>query len=94
MHVLNRLRPRLKAGGRITFADIRRAYRDVSPAIVATTVIICAGLASTQTSALPSIAYFGALSIAVFGFAVLADLVMLPALLAVLVRLQLKAARR
>ena len=94
LHVLNRLRPRLKAGGRITFADIRRAYHDVSPAIVATTVIICAGLAATQTSALPGIAYFGALSIAVFVFAVLADLVMLPALLSVLVRLQLKAARR
>ncbi|MGE3647489.1 MAG: RND family transporter [Reyranellaceae bacterium] len=94
LHVLNRLRPRLRAGGRITFADIRRAYRDVSPAIVATTVIICAGLVSTQTSALPSIAYFGALSIAVFGLAVLADLVMLPALLALLVRLQLKVARR
>jgi predicted RND superfamily exporter protein len=94
LHVLNRLRPRLNAGGLITFADIRRAYREVSPAIVATTVILCAGLVSTQTSALPSIAYFGALSIAVFGLAVLADLVMLPALLSVLVRLQLKASRR
>lgn len=94
LHVLNRLRPRLRAGGRITGSDIYRAYAEVSPAIVATTLILCAGLASTQTSTLPSIAYFGALSIVVFGLAVLADLVMLPALLSLLVRLQSKAPPR
>lgn len=85
IHALNRLRPQLRAGT-VALPDIRAAFGEVSPVLAATTVVICFGIASTLASALPTIVFFGALSIAVFVLALAGDLVMLPALLALLAR--------
>lgn len=94
IHALNRLRPHMRPRGAMTLGEIRRAYDEVSPVLAATTIILCFGLASTQASAIPTIAFFGALSIAVFALALLADLAMLPALLACIARDRAKAGPR
>jgi predicted RND superfamily exporter protein len=85
LHALNRLRPKLIAGGRISKEDIYVAFVEVAPVLTATSVILSFGLAATFLSQSPTISYFGALSIFVFMLALLADLIFLPALL-VLVR--------
>lgn len=81
LHALNRLRPKYLAGAAITPDDIRQAFGSVAPVLTATSVILSFGLGATFLSGMPSIAYFGQLSIAVFILALLADLLALPALL-------------
>jgi predicted RND superfamily exporter protein len=81
LHALNRLRPAWIGKKELTIGGIRQAFIEVAPVLSATSVILSLGLCATFFSAIPSIAYFGQLSIAVFFLALLADLVLLPALL-------------
>lgn len=81
LHALNRLRPKYVAKVAVTEADIRQAFGSVAPVLTATSVILSLALAATFLSGMPSIAYFGQLSIAVFLLALTADLLVLPALL-------------
>ena len=80
-HALNRLRlgcgPALPGNP----ATIRRAMHEVAPALAITSAVLSFGLIGTQFAQLPSVAWFGALSIAVFVLALLADLIVLPACL-------------
>ena len=86
LHSLNRLRPRLRSTGRIGIEDIRTAYDEIAPVIVATTLILCFGIGAALLSRIPTVVYFGQLSISVFLLALVADLVMLPALLVLFAR--------
>lgn len=86
VHVLNRLR--LNHGGRI-WADPDgsiASVRQVAPALVITSLVLTCGLAGTQFADLSSVGYFGLLAIAVFFLAVIADLLVLPALLVLIAR--------
>ncbi len=81
VHVLNRLRLHAPTDKPFDPASVRLAMAEVTPALVITTVVLSVGLVSTFFSASPMIGYFGALSIFVFIVAILADLIVLPALL-------------
>lgn len=82
LHALNRLRPTLLTHRQISVDQINDAFSSIAPILFATTLILCAGIASTAASTMPMIVYFGQLSIFVFILALLADLIVLPALLA------------
>lgn len=84
VHVLNRVRldGRLRHGGTVT--ELMASLARVVQPVVLTSLVLTAGMAGTLAAALPSVAYFGQLSIAVFGLALLADLTVLPALLALM----------
>jgi predicted RND superfamily exporter protein len=60
---------------------IRRTMDRLGGAIVATTVILCAGTAIVCTSSLPQVALFGQLFVSTLAFALIGDLFILPALL-------------
>lgn len=81
VHVVNRLR--LTNGGSVWTApsETVAAVREVMPALLVTSAVLCLGLLGTQFAALSSISYFGGLSIAVFILAFLADVIVLPACL-------------
>ncbi|HEY9012084.1 MAG TPA: MMPL family transporter [Devosia sp.] len=61
---------------------VRHTMDRLGGAIVATTIILCAGTAIVATSALPQVALFGQLFVATLAFALVGDLFILPALLA------------
>lgn len=84
LHVLNRLRLNLRGSIWAGRDAIRAAMHQVTPALVITSAVISFGLFGTLFASLPSVAYFGALSIAVFMLALVADLLVLPACLMVL----------
>jgi predicted RND superfamily exporter protein len=79
LHVLNRLR--LNLGGTIWAGRdaVYAAVKSVLPALVITSAVLSFGMMGTFAASLPSLAYFGALSIAVFVLALLADIIVLPA---------------
>ncbi|MEP3278287.1 MAG: MMPL family transporter [Stappiaceae bacterium] len=83
VHLLNRFLTEKKDGSSPDEA-MRRAIEGVSPAIVASTLLLAAGLAVTLASALPTVFQFGILVIATLLFALLADLMLLPAFALVL----------
>ena len=56
--------------------------RHVGPVLIGTTVIILAGLTTTLTSGLPTVTLFGGITAATLGFALISDLLFLPALIA------------
>ena len=87
VHVLNRLRLDGAPGQPIDPALIRSALARVSPALVITSGVLSFGLIGTQVGQLPLIAYFGRLSVAAFVLALIADLLVLPALLITLTRI-------
>lgn len=87
IHVLNRLRLDGGPGQLIGPALIRSALARVSPALVITSGVLSFGLIGTQVGQLPLIAYFGRLSVAAFVLALVADLLVLPALLLTLTRI-------
>jgi len=60
---------------------IRHTLERIGGAIVATTIILCAGMIIVVFSDLPQVALFGMLFVATLGFAVIGDLFILPALL-------------
>jgi len=60
---------------------VHRALERVGPALVATTLILCAGTFIVVFSALPQVALFGTLTILTLALALIGDLFILPALL-------------
>lgn len=83
VHVLNKLRQTAGGGDPFDRLTVRETMRLISPAIVMTTLVLSAGMASTLFSAMPMVSYYGALTVAIFVFALIADLVILPACLVV-----------
>ncbi len=78
VHLLNRFLIEKNEG--CSPADaMKRAIEGVSPAIVASTLLLATGLAVTLASALPTVFQFGILVIATLLFALFADLMLLPA---------------
>jgi predicted RND superfamily exporter protein len=61
---------------------IKHTLDRIGGAIVATTIILCAGVVIVTFSELPQVALFGTLFVSTLGFAVIGDLFILPALLA------------
>ena len=78
VHMINRIRA--EAGCELTEDAVRRALRGIGPTLILTSAVLIGGLSSTLFSSLPALVAFGALSISVFVLALLADLVLLPAL--------------
>ena len=80
IHVLNRLRlaGRDPAHARDPLAS---AMRQVTPALVATTVILAGGLSGTFGATLPTVVAFGMFTIFVLLVALVSDLLVLPAML-------------
>jgi uncharacterized membrane protein YdfJ with MMPL/SSD domain len=58
------------------------AAREVGPVLIATTLIIVAGMAMTLTSGLTTVMLFGALVVTALLMAMIGDLVFLPAIMA------------
>ena len=87
IHVLNRMRLDAGPGQAVDRELIMGSLRRVSPALVITSAVLSFGLLGTQFGQLPMIAYFGRLSIAAFVLALIADLLVLPAVLIVMQRL-------
>jgi uncharacterized protein len=94
VHVLNRIR--LNNGKRIRLraALIDRSMREVAPALTISSAVMTLGMTGTLFAALPSVAYFGMLSIAVFVLALVADMLVLPACLSVLASWQARGRGR
>lgn len=88
IHVFNRLRPALLAGRLLTRDDLRDAFTTIAPVLLATTIILVGGLASALLSAIPTIVLFAQISMAVLAVALVADLLLLPALLSLVVKWQ------
>jgi len=61
--------------------SVERTLNRVGPALVATTLILCAGNAVVIFSALPQVALFGTLTVLTLLFALLGDLFILPSIL-------------
>lgn len=78
LHFLNRFR---LARAQNPAERVDEALRHAAPPIVATTVILLAGMLVTLGSALPGIALYGGLIALAVAFALLADLFLLPALI-------------
>ncbi|MEO0382729.1 MAG: MMPL family transporter [Pseudomonadota bacterium] len=83
IHVLNRMRLTAPIDKPFDFDAIRQAFTEISPALVTTTLVLSFGLLGTQFANIPTIKYFGSLTIAVFALALLSVLVALPALMMV-----------
>jgi len=82
IHVFNRLR--LAGSGPqagLATPIINDAMGQVSPILIATTLILSSGLIATQVSQMPMIRFFGVLSIVTFFLALICDLFLLPAIL-------------
>jgi hypothetical protein len=86
LHVLNRVRPRLLAGKPLTLGDLRAAFTEITPVLLATTVILVGGIGSALLSAIPTINLFALISMGVLVAAFVADVVLLPATLSLLLR--------
>jgi hypothetical protein len=86
LHVLNRIRPRLLAGKPLTLSDLRAAFTEITPVLLATTVILVGGIGSALLSAIPTINLFALISMGVLVAAFVADVVLLPATLSLLLR--------
>lgn len=82
IHFINRLMREAK-GTSPNAKDVANAIRGVGPVLIATTLILCSGMILTMTSTLPMIVLFGQLTMLVLATALLADLVLLPALVLV-----------
>lgn len=80
IHFLTRFRNERSAGHDVRTA-IRRTFVTVGTALVMTTVVLISGFASVMTSQLPTHFLFATMACTTIGFALLADLFILPALL-------------
>ncbi len=78
VHVLNRLRLTAPRDRPFDPQSVRQVFSDLAPVLVTTTVVLAFGMLGSQFSAVPTIAYFGVLCIAVFALALIAVLVVLP----------------
>lgn len=79
IHVLNRLKFDAPIEQGYDKALVEKAFQDVSPVLVTTTAVLGFGTLGSQWSSTPAIAYFGALTIAIFILALFAVLTVLPA---------------
>lgn len=87
IHVLNRLAiQQSESAAQSSFDTIISAMSHVGPALIATTAVLCVGILSTYLSSVPTIWYWGQLCIAVFILALIADIIVLPAIMAALLR--------
>lgn len=85
IHVLNQLRLARQSGARLSKDVIDEVFRTVSPVLVITTAVLAIGMLGTQLASIPTISYFGSLVIIIFAIALLAVLIVLPALLSTLI---------
>jgi predicted RND superfamily exporter protein len=81
VHVLNRLRLTAPRERPFDPQSVRQVFSDLAPVLVTTTVVLAFGMLGSQFSAVPTIAYFGILCIVVFALALIAVLVVLPAVM-------------
>jgi hypothetical protein len=82
IHFLSRYRQELAIDGEVHGA-IRRAFVGAGPALIVTSVILCAGFGTMLLSDLPGHRTFAGMAVTTIAAAVFGDLLMLPALLAV-----------
>ena len=82
IHVLNRFELE-KQRSNTTSVAVDRTLRLIGTVLILTTVVLLAGLSVTQLSAVPPTRQFGFICISTLIFALLADLVILPALVLV-----------
>lgn len=87
IHVLNRFELE-KQQSNIPSVAIDRTMRVIGTVLILTTVVLLAGLSVTQLSAVPPTRQFGLICLLTLIFALLADLVILPALILVSSRWQ------
>lgn len=81
VHVLFRLR-RERSGGARLDAALAATFQAVGPPVVVSTIVFCGGLMILSLSDFAPVRHFGLLSCAVMATAFLADLLLLPALVA------------
>ena len=81
VHVLNRVRQVAARRGSLDQTTVQIAMREISPALVTTSLVLIVGVLGTQFSSVPGLVDFGQLTIAVFVLALVADILLLPALL-------------
>ncbi len=83
IHVLNRYRIiRDKGAPEDHRSGLVAAMNHVAPALITTTLILIAGLVATLFSTMPTARFFGEICLAVFILALISDLILLPAILA------------
>jgi hypothetical protein len=82
VHVLANVRRRLEAGLAVDQSTVG-TLRDIAPAMVATTATACVGFLALATSEFVPIRDFGLLATVAMAAALVADLVVLPAMLVV-----------
>ena len=81
IHFLSRYMNERRENGRNHLDAVKETMERIGGAIVATTVILCAGTAIVAFSELPQVALFGSLFVITLALALLGDLFILPALL-------------
>ncbi|WP_319530021.1 MMPL family transporter [uncultured Cohaesibacter sp.] len=87
IHLLNQFRHTSKAEpGQTMELSMSHAISAITPAVVATTLLLVAGLCMTQLSSMPSVSLFGRLVMTALFVALLADLFLLPSFLLALER--------
>jgi hypothetical protein len=74
------------AGKPLTLGDLRAAFTEITPVLLATTVILVGGIGSALLSAIPTINLFALISMGVLVAAFVSDVVLLPATLSLLLR--------
>lgn len=83
IHVFNRISLHGKiSDGKISMHALTTAMTHVSPALATTTFILMSGLIVVLWSEMPMIQYFGLLCVSTFALALVADIVLLPAIAA------------
>jgi len=80
IHYLHRYR-HSRAAGLTRIPAVKDGIRVVGPVMIATTVVLCAGLSATFFSSLPMTALFGFLCAFLLAVGLIADLLLLPALI-------------
>ncbi|MGI9378774.1 MAG: efflux RND transporter permease subunit, partial [Methyloligellaceae bacterium] len=89
IHILNRLS--LESRGRRTIAEaVRETIAHIGPVLLLTTVVLVLGLSITVSSALPPMRIFGQLFMMTLSAALLADVLILPAIVLVLDRIGIR----
>jgi uncharacterized protein len=81
IHFLSRYMSERRENGRNHIDAVKETMERIGGAIIATTVILCAGTAIVAFSELPQVALFGSLFVITLALALLGDLFILPALL-------------
>lgn len=82
VHFLSHYLHSRREEGRPHMEAVKHTLDRIGGAIVATTIILCAGVVIVTFSELPQVALFGTLFVSTLAFAVIGDLFILPALLA------------